>query len=177
MVLLTWEVCGVRDMPKYAVLECERRWIVTGDALNSIQMGVARVITDKYLPDTRMRLRRIQTQAGETTFKLCKKYGKLEYGAEPIVNIYLSDTEFALLDRIPGPTIRKRRYRVAGGGMDVFLQPHDGLVIFEMEFKDQLIAQEYQPPSFVLQEITDDERYDGSSLATWDCRMSGKRRQ
>lgn len=153
------------NVPKYTMMEFERRWLVGREALGSIQIHREQTITDKYLLGTRMRLRRVETSSGDVSYKLCKKYGKISRFAEPIVNTYLSEAEFELLNQLPGASITKFRKYVADGAIDVFGRRSDTLAIFEVEFESEAAAECYVPPRFVLEEVTDVHRFSGAVLA------------
>ncbi len=156
---------GGFHVPKYSKLEFERRWLVVPECLNSIQFQRERMITDKYIEGTGLRLRRMQAPCGDASYKLCRKYGKVSGVAEPIVNTYLSSAEYKLLDRLPGAVISKVRKEVAGGAIDVFGDRLAGLAIFEVEFESEAAALAYVSPDFVHTEITDDPMFSGANLA------------
>ncbi len=103
--------------------------------------------------------------SGEKIYKLCKKYGKINVISEPITNIYLSELEYNLLKILPGAKITKRRYKLAGGNLDVFPEESKIAPVFEIEFASEDDAQNYVPPEFVTIEITGNDALSGASLA------------
>lgn len=152
------------DIPKYALLEFERRWLVDLTAVGCLEAYPYRDIDDLYISGTRVRLRKITEPDAPSIFKLGKKYGKQTSISEPITNLYLSELEYLLFVYFPGYRIQKRRYSIQGGALDVYSEPVQA-AIFEVEFADEETAEAYKPPSFVSREITDDPSFTGISLA------------
>jgi len=153
----------MKDAPKYSAIEIERRWLVD---LATVDLTSApyREIDDLYIAGSRLRLRQVSAP-GEVTFKLGKKYGKRTTLSEPVANIYLTELEYRRLSELPGLRTRKRRYSLPRGGIDVYVEPNDGLAVFEVEFADERSASEFVPPPFVTREITNESAYSGVSLA------------
>lgn len=152
----------MKTFPKYALAERERRWRVDLPAVGSLASMPVREIHDLYLSDTRLRLRRVDSDEG-VVFKLGKKYGKESAGAEPMTNIYLTEAEYAILSRLPGNPVSKRRYAIYGGALDLYVPI--SLAIFEVEFASDAEAASYTPPPFVAEEITDRPEFSGFALA------------
>lgn len=153
--------------PKYALPEIERRWLADFDAAGALE-GDACVIDDIYISGTHLRLRRMAGPDGTVTLKLCKKYGKTSQVSEPITNVYLSRDEYAVLAQLRGRAVRKRRWRVAGGALDVYASADGsagGVTIFEKEFGSEDEARAYSPPAFARQEITNAPSFSGAALA------------
>lgn len=132
------------DLPKYSLPEIERRWDVS--SVPSLEGLPYREIEDRYFTGTRLRLRRIWAVGETPVYKLCKKYGPFSNLTEPITNIYLTEPEYATFENIPAEVVRKRRYVVADGSLDVF---EDGQMRFEKEFASESEALDYMPPEFV----------------------------
>jgi CYTH domain-containing protein len=151
--------------PKYSVEEIERRWLADAALVGDYRASPHRIIQDRYLTGTGLRLRKVQPVDGETVYKLGKKYGKTGSCVEPITNIYLSSQEYAALCGLDGRSVRKIRYAFAGGSLDLYSNPNDGLIIFELEFSCIEDARGYLPPAFVREEITGNPRYSGAALA------------
>jgi CYTH domain-containing protein len=157
------------DVPKYAILENERRfWVADPPDLAGAPV---RLIEDLYLEAGRLRLRRI-THSGGEVFKLCKKYGSDDPISEPIVNIYLSADEYAALSGLPGARLRKRRYWVDHGGarfsVDVFEGALAGLVLCEAEAQSPEAIAALAFPPWAAREVTADPFFAGGSLARSD---------
>ena len=151
------------EPPKYSHLEIERRWLVDLSAIDLASVPF-REIDDLYIADSRLRLRRI-SGPDEVIFKLGKKYGKRTALSEPITNLYLTENEYRRFAELPGHQTRKRRYSLSRGSLDVYLEPHKDLAVFEVEFSDERTAHSFQPPSFVTREITGESAFSGVSLA------------
>jgi CYTH domain-containing protein len=153
------------EPPKYAIIEIERRWLVDLARCPPLDEQAGARITDRYVSQSLLRLRQIEYPSGEVSYKLCKKYERIGSLAQPIVNIYLSVDEFELLKQLPGRVVAKRRHQYADGAVDIYRLGNGGLAVFEVEFKDLSAAAAYTPPEFVLEEITQNSRYSGASLA------------
>ena len=154
----------VMSQPKYALLEIERRWLVREPVHDLVDGVLGRDIEDRYLPGTRLRLRKVTSHDGTVEWKFCKKYGTDGQFAEPITNIYLSESEYATLAQLPARVVLKKRYVVAHGAIDVYSQPA-GVIIFEAEFQSSAEASSFEPPSFVAKEVTGERQYSGAALA------------
>jgi adenylate cyclase len=152
-----------KDAPKYSHTEIERRWLVDLSAINLGSMPF-REIDDLYIVNTRLRLRRM-TEQGKIIFKLGKKYGKRTVLGEPITNLYLTELEYKCLCTLPGDRACKRRYTLDRGVLDVYVEPHENLTVFEVEFADEESALNFLPPRFATREITNDLRFSGAALA------------
>jgi CYTH domain-containing protein len=153
----------MNNAPKYSLLEIERRWLVD---LAKVDLSGApcREIEDLYIAGSRLRLHKI-SGAEEITFKLGKKYGKRTPLAEPITNLYLTEAEYRLLSSLPGTRTRKQRYSLEHGSLDVYVAPHAGVAVFEVEFEHERAAREFVPPAFVTREITSEPAFSGVALA------------
>lgn len=152
------------DLPKYAKLEIERRFLVNpAQAPDLAGMGFRR-IEDRYLDGTRLRLRAITDPAGVREFKFCKKYETGDPLAGPIVNMYVTPAEHAALAAIPAATISKRRYRIDGVSLDVFDGDLAGLMICEAEFPTVDAARAAVFPAWTRREVTGEPFFTGGAL-------------
>lgn len=151
------------NRPKYSRTEFERRWLVSGDAASLLEGPAVRVV-DRYLDGGRLRLRRMESGDG-VVHKLCKKYGDAPAGSESITNLYLAPAEYAALARLPGTSVEKRRHRVAGGSLDVYLGSAERVCIWEREFADADAAAHCLAPAFCGREVTGRADYAGAALA------------
>jgi CYTH domain-containing protein len=155
------------ELPKYAELENERRFLVV--TCPDLSTAASRLIEDAYISHSRLRLRAITHADGAREFKLCKKYESLDPTSGPIVNIYLSAAEYAVLSSLQGRPLRKRRHRVAwrdrSFSVDVFEDELAGLVLCEAEAEsaDAIGALEF--PSWASLDVTADRFYTGGNLA------------
>lgn len=158
------------DLPKYALCEHERRWLVSRAVLEVIVGTRHQYIVDHYLTDSRLRLRSMRdSDTGEMTYKLTKKYGLGDDYSEPITTIYLAQAEYELFAELAHRKLAKNRYKLTENGVvfsiDVFTEPHHGLILAEIECASQEALLKAPAPSFAVKEVTTDERYRGGSLA------------
>jgi hypothetical protein len=147
------------DTTKYARLEDEERWLI--DALPG-DATAPRLIEDRYVDGTRLRLRTV-TDATGTLRKLGHKVRPDSARPSAVwhTTLYLDEPEFARLATLPSRTLRKRRWSLDDGAVaDEFLDGLDGLVLVE--------AQRPHPARPGGVEVTDDERFCGGSLAALD---------
>jgi hypothetical protein len=151
--------------PKYALAEIERRWLVDLAGVGPLEDLPYHDIEDLYLDDSRLRLRKIRDARGGEVFKFCKKYGKSSGCSEPITNLYLTEGEHRALSRLGGKAVRKRRYAIGGGALDLYEEGPGALAVFEVQFASEAEAGRYEPPPFVREEVTHEESYSGAALA------------
>jgi CYTH domain-containing protein len=156
--------------PKYTRLENERRFLVPGGGGPDVTRAPHRLIKDYYLPDSRLRLRASTDPiTGTREFKLCKKYPSDDALSGPIVNVYLTSDEFALLSRLPGWFVRKRRHTLVHDGVavsvDVFMGPLAGLVLCEVETATREEVAALAPPPWCGREVTADPFFSGVALS------------
>ena len=152
---------------KYALVERERRFLLAEPPPASA-VTASRRITDRYLPGTRLRLRRVEGPgSGVSEFKLTQKVpaGRPGYVQGLITNTYLSAAEYDLLAGLPARVLAKTRLSVPPWGIDIFDPPLDGLILAEAEFTTDEEAQAFVPPEPTSTEVTDDARFTGGNLA------------
>jgi CYTH domain-containing protein len=151
---------------KYARVERERRFLLASAPLPAA-VTASRRITDRYLPGTRLRLRRAEDRSsGACEFKLTQKVPATRPGHIQglITNTYLSPTEYELLAGLPAVTLSKTRMSVPPLGIDVFDPPLHGLILAEAEFTTDEAARTFLPPSESVAEVTNDTRFTGGTL-------------
>ena len=150
---------------KYAVVERERRWLLT--AMPDDLVGETVLIRDRYLTGTRLRLREMTDEQGSRVLKLGHKV-RLDEGARAVActSLYLDETEWKRLAGLPGSGLEKRRVRVSLEGVvaavDEFRGDLSGLVLAEIDGGGKVVPPANWP---VHSEVTDDERYTGAALA------------
>jgi hypothetical protein len=157
---------------KYARYELEDRFL-----LDRVPSGTSLddgwLIADRYVIDTRLRLRRMEPLAGgETLFKLGQKDVPFppDYSRITITNIYLSPGEYDVLAALPAHDLRKSRHRLAAGdrvySVDVFEGQLAGLILAEVGFAttDEW-RQNRLLPEFAVRDVSRDVRFTGGSLA------------
>lgn len=155
----------VRD-GKYARVERERRFLLVGPPAASA-VTARRRVTDRYLPGTRLRLRRVDDlDSGDGEFKFTQKIpaGQPGFVQGLITNTYLSAAEYDLLAAIPAAVLCKTRLSIPPLSVDVFDPPLHGLVMADIEFSTDQAAQSFRPPAIAIAEVTDDTRFTGGSL-------------
>ncbi|MFG2626795.1 hypothetical protein [Streptomyces sp. NPDC048473] len=151
---------------KYARIERERRFLPAEPPSASSAVAV-RLITDRYLVGTRLRLRRTeQPDTGACEFKLTQKVPAERKGAVQglITNTYLSPDEYRLPASLPAAVLVKNRLSVPPFSIDVFGPPLRGLVLAEAEFTSDEEAEAFVPPQEYVAEVTDDARFTGGRL-------------
>lgn len=156
------------QVPKYAQIEHERRFLI--EAVPDLSDLPFRLIEDLYISATRMRLRAITRSDGQQVeFKLCKKYPTENPFAGAIVNVYLTEAEYAVLAPMPGKRLCKRRHRLEFGGtafaVDIFEDELAGLILGEVEAASAEDLQSIPTPGWLGQEVTADPFFGGANLA------------
>lgn len=159
------------QLPKYAIFENERRFLVRPEVAETLAVSARRLIEDRYLAEGRLRLRKVTDEAGGgAEYKLCKKYGSSDPISEPIVNIYLTAQEYAAFAILPGADLAKRRLSVEHAGrlfsLDLFAGALQGLAICEAEAPSRDAALELRFPPWARVEVTADPFFSGAALAS-----------
>lgn len=113
--------------------------------------------------DGEVRLRR----KGERTLLTVKRGRGLSRGeAEVEVSREQFETLWPLTD---GRRLRKRRHVLPHDGLeievDVYEDELEGLIVAEVEFDSEEQAREFEPPAWLGDEVTGDERFLNESLA------------
>jgi CYTH domain-containing protein len=158
---------------KYACLEIERRYLLKKLPDDLLEAANGWLITDRYFPKTRLRLRHMKSVSGnESIYKLTQKYRSETQNAyeTTITNLYLTEEEYKQLESLEGKMIKKRRYpynvQNHNFSIDVFEGRHQGLILAEMEFERQSELGEFALPVFALKDVTDDPFFTGGNLVT-----------
>jgi CYTH domain-containing protein len=150
---------------RYARVEREQRWILACRP-DGLDRPVS--IVDLYVPGTRLRVRRMETDT-DVVYKLGQKVRPLAEDPEVVklTNMYLSEAEYSTLARLGGAEIRKIRWRWIPGErplvVDVFEGPLAGLVLAEMELGPD--ERRVGPPPLMVADVTKDDRFCGGTLA------------
>jgi len=155
---------------KYSRIEYERRFLVSPPANWKRDVeSYWKTFEDKYLRDTRLRLRVLtDSDTGRRVLKLNKKFDSPSPWFRKVSRILLSPTEYDLLDGLEGDRLRKTRYyhnylgRVFS--IDVFEGELDGLVLCETEADELEELMSAEPPVYAKREVTDDPFFDGGNL-------------
>ena len=156
------------DPRKYARPERERRFVLAG-----VPPGATgeRRIVDRYLAGTRLRLRQVG-QGPDAVRKLGQKVRPDEVDPRVLLHttMYLAPAEFEALTALPAAVLVKRRsWLVLPGDRRLAIDAFDGelrgLALAEIELGDETDAAGFEPPEWVLAEVTTDERFTGGRLA------------
>ena len=151
------------DLPKYARVECERRFVLPALPPGPFVRTVR--ITDRYVRGTRIRLREIvDLSSSAPVYKLTQKIPATADTPSLITTMYLTRAEYDALLPLPADVLVKTRHSLPPFGIDVFDPPHVGLVLAEAELDDADALRDLQVPSGWI-EVTDDPRYFGATLA------------
>ena len=156
----------VFDNSRFARPEWERRFLLE-EFPAKVSVTRVREIADRYIIGTRLRLRRMSDSDEKVQFKLTQKLKDGASGAFQgrLTTMYLSVAEYDLFATLPARVIEKTRYSVPPLGIDVFKNELAGLIMAEAEFSSAEEASAFEPPPFVLREVTSDPRFTGGSLA------------
>lgn len=160
------------DPLKYARIEVERRFLLDNLPSGLNTESIHHRIKDNYIPDTRLRLRRVESPSGEViALKLGQKYRAPHQQAYQSVmtNIYLNADEYRILAQLGGRFVTKRRYPYIYSGelfsIDIFEGNLKGLILMEIEKPTDQEILSLQVPEFALREVTDDPFFSGWELA------------
>jgi CYTH domain-containing protein/CHAD domain-containing protein len=147
------------------VAEIERKFMV--DEMPRAESGQT-AIEQGYLAldqDTEVRLRR---QGGELLLTAKSGHGKVREEVEVPIEPRAFE---ALWPLSAGRRVRKVRHYIPlreglRAEVDVYAGELDGLLTAEIEFESSAQADSFEPPTWLGEELTGDERYSNQSLAT-----------
>src|SRR5205807_2736104 len=93
----------------------ERRVLVSRPSEVLAQSARTRHFADRYIDGTTLRLREVLEEGKSAIFKLTQKIPDSHAGiAEDLVTtMYVSQSEYSLLERLPGRELRKTRVTVS----------------------------------------------------------------
>jgi CYTH domain-containing protein len=158
---------------KYACLEVECRYLLNKIPDDLLDNPKGWLITDRYFPNTRLRLRHMKSVSGqENIYKLTQKYRSETQNAyeTTITTVYLTEAEYNHLEALDAKILKKRRYPYIvqnhSFSIDVFEGRHQGLILAEMELESKAEADEFVLPSFVRKDVTNDPFFTGGNLVT-----------
>jgi CYTH domain-containing protein len=163
----------VSRIGKYACLEVECRYLLDRIPEDLLDGANGWLITDRYFPNTRLRLRHMQSlSGGEHIYKLAQKYRSETQTAyeTTITNVYLTEAEYKHFEILEARILRKKRYPYSlpdfSLSIDVFEGRHQGLILAEMEVEQKAGVNELVLPSFVRKDVTEDPFFTGGTLVT-----------
>lgn len=152
--------------PKYSLIERERRFLVDAATMPALDPAAARLIEDRYMPGTELRLRKVTVPGAAPIYKLGKKYPGTSLSTRPMTSIYLDAMEHEMLAALPAATLTKRRHDAGDGWViDVFERALAGLVLAEVAAADDAALAAVAIPSWCAREVSDDPAYAGGALA------------
>lgn len=155
---------------KYTRIEYERRFLVSPQAdWRSAIEPYSKIFEDKYLRNTRLRLRVLtDTDTGRRVIKLNKKSESPSPYFQTISRILLSPAEHTLFDGHAGDRLKKERHYHHHLGrvfsIDVFEGELDGLILCETEAESLEDLMSAQFPAFATHEVTEDAFFTGGNL-------------
>jgi CYTH domain-containing protein len=125
---------------------------------------------DNYIPNTRMRIRNIRVPETKEWTHILQQVFHVEGdpGALRRTEMHLNESEYGFFERFEGREIRKNRYFHEFDGrefvFDVYLGHLWGLTAAKVEFRSRDEAADFEPPPFVVFEVTGDEFFLESNL-------------
>ena len=158
------------DALKYSRVEFERRFLVSRHAdWNSSVESYSKTFEDKYLRDSRLRLRILtDSDTGRRVLKLNQKLASASPYFRTVSRILLSPEEYRLLDGLEGYRMKKTRFYQNYEGrvfsIDRFEGELEGLVLCETEADGLEDLMSAEPPPFTTQEVTADPFFEGGNL-------------
>lgn len=155
----------MRDPHKYGRIERERRFLLREFPGDPERLH-SRRITDRYIAGTSLRLRRLTDENGAAVYKLTQKIPERSGTSQQgwITTMYISESEYDILARLPASLLRKTRYSLPPFGIDRFDGPLQGLILAEAEFDSEAEAAALSLPPFLFREVSNDERFTGGRL-------------
>lgn len=149
-------------------VEIERKFLVTSDAWRAAATGSA-LLRQGYLSSNAKATVRVRTRDDKRAMLTLKGAPEGIARAEYEYEIPIKDARELLELAVPH-VIAKRRHLVPFGGLvwevDEFLDRHGGLVLAEVELRDE--NQAVRLPDWAGAEVTFDDRYNNASLARAD---------
>lgn len=164
-------ISAAPSLPPYSRMEYERRFLV--DPAHDWKQWVkpySRRIEDRYLSCGRLRVRAMTNlDQPRVVYKLTKKFESPALDRQPIVNIYLTESEYRVVRELPGNDLVKIRYYHEYAGrvfsVDAFEDKLRGLVLCESEADSAEALAVIKFPEYATVEVTNDVRYTGAELA------------
>jgi adenylate cyclase len=149
-------------------IEIERKFLVNHDAWHALDKPAGVQYKQGYIlsDDTRTVRVRVTEHHGYITLKGpsgTNRMSRAEYEYE----IPITEADEILKGFTTNGT-QKLRYRIPAGDftweVDIFQGDNEGLIVAEIELRSE--EDEFEKPSWLAEEVTDDDRYANSNLAT-----------
>ena len=154
---------------KYAKMERERRFLLA-ELPPGVDPDDYLLFEDLYIADSGLRLRRATDPSGKVVEM---KLGQKRIPTPPLpshritTSLYLDAAEYALLDRLDGRRLEKRRHAFPWKGVEygvaVFLGPLAGLILAEAEADSDGALAALPELSGAPLEVTDDPLFRGGA--------------
>ena len=165
----------VRDIldhePRYVRVERQRRYLLTGLPEGVSPRDEHAQITDNYITNTRLRLRKSRwVPTGEWSLKLSQKQTPAppDFGRALLTTLYLNRAEYEALSVFEANELRKNRYYLRHEGrlvsVNVYLGDLRGLILAEIEFETDAEMDAFPLPPFARADVTREEMFTGASL-------------
>ena len=136
------------DLEGASRVEIEQGYLALGDGQGDAEVRLRRKNDELYLT--------VKAGSGRTRVE-----EELELDREPFESLW---------PLTEGRRVAKTRHVLPYGKVDIELDFYsgdlDGLEIAEVEFPDEETADEFEPPDWLAEEVTGDERYLNQTLAT-----------
>lgn len=160
----------VDDILKYGTYEYERMFLMKSNCLLDLDSIDTKEIRDKYIKGTSLRLREVKINT-KTTYKLTQKQklNPQKIGVLKTNTIYLSKSEFDIMNVLMGFTILKKRYIILIDqiriGIDMIKLNNRYVYIAEVEFDSEMEMNSFSMPLDHITEITGELEHSGYELA------------
>ena len=138
-----------------SLFRIKRRWLVSdASAIPSIPQNLGTLVVDKYLSNTKLRLRRLSYSSGHSEYELWRFNGSFEEDDEKFDLMEVSESEFTALSTLSGTEVRKLLHPFSGGHVHIFEQKVKPIIVFSMEFESKYAAIHFMTPKFVTRELS-----------------------
>lgn len=158
-------------MNKTAQTELHRLFLVEGLPEPLTPASRHLQIFDNYLPNTRIRLRKVRDPATNAWTKVLQQRFPAvegEYAVTKLSEIYLNESEYAVFEIFEGRELRKNRYFHEFDGVsitfDVYLGDLLGLSTARVDFDSIDRMKAFETPAFAIFEITNAPFFLGENL-------------
>ena len=151
-------------MDKTCKTELHRSFLIEGLPEPLTRASSHLQIFDNYITNTRIRLRSVRNPDTREWKRILQQ----KIAVSRFADMYLNDEEYAQFHIFEGTEIRKNRYFHEYGGktfsLDVYLGSLWGLNMAKIEFENADEMRDFEPPSFLIAEVTNDQFFAGESL-------------
>jgi CYTH domain-containing protein len=155
-------------MDKTAKTELQRIFLIENLPEPLTRASAHLQLFDNYIENTRLRLRAIRVPETKEWTCILQQRSPVRDGEIKIAEIYLNDEEYAVFERFEGREIRKNRYfhefdekQIA---FDVFIGSLWGLNMAKVDFDSVEEMNGYDPPRFMIFEVTNDPFFADENL-------------